>query len=279
MEKKKVFIISLILIIAVFAVFIFFYLGEKREGRPSLNLKDVPDTPINEICLKIFHSDNIYYCLAVANQDVSFCQDLAMPSEKKLCQGMAARDISYCREIQEPEPKKICYYELGFLMGEFDYCEEMENPNMCCFAFIYRLHWESRADEIKAEYCEKINDDTSEELIFKNCCWAFREQDSSLCQGNKYCLSFFKQPLSFCETEIKLPGGGIASKDECLLHRALSEKDSSICTKIESDEGRDMCYADMSTHISPNLSFCDKIINKMIRDMCYAEYAIYLAEH
>lgn len=271
--KTKILIVFIVLAVAVF---VFFYLG---KGRPSLNLKDIPETPINKICLKISQPDNIYYCLAAANQDVSFCQNLAMPAEKKLCSAMAARDISYCREIQEPEPKKVCYYELSFLTGNFDYCQEMENPNECYFAFLYRLHWESRADEIKSEYCQKIDENSPGGLVIKNCCHAFRKQDLSLCQGNKYCLSFFKQPLSFCQTEIKLPGGKVADKDECFLHRALSEKDSSICEKIESSEGRDGCYADMSTHISPDLSFCDKITNKMTRDMCYAEYAIYLSEH
>jgi len=63
------------------------------------------------------------------------------------------------------------------------------------------------------------------------------------------------------------------------LHRALSEKDSSFCARIESSEGRDGCYADMSTHIFHDLSFCDKITNRMTKDMCYAEYAIYIAEN
>jgi len=276
--RVSLWLIIIFLILAI-AIFIFLYLDEKREGSLSLNPKDVPDTAINEICLKIFYPDNVYYCLAAVNQDASYCQDLDTPAEKKLCQATAARDASYCREIQEAEPKKVCYYEVGFLTGEFDYCEEAENPNQCYFAFVYRLHWQSRANEIKAEYCQKFNENVSGGQVFKNCCLAFKEQNSSLCQGNRYCLSFFKQPLSFCDTEFELPGGGLVNKDECLLHRTLSEKDSSICAKIESEEGRDMCYADMSTHISPNLSFCDKIINKMIRDMCYAEAAIYFAEH
>ena len=152
--KKKTFLI--IFLILAIAVLILLYLGGKKEDPLSLDPKDIPDTPTNEICLKISHSDNIYYCLAAVNQDESYCQNSAMLAERKLCRATAARDASYCREIQEPEPKKVCYYEVGFLTGEFDYCEEADNPNECYFAFVYRLHWQSRTDEIKAEYCEKL---------------------------------------------------------------------------------------------------------------------------
>jgi hypothetical protein len=275
---RKIFLI--ILIIMIIAVSIFLYLNGKKEGSLSLDSNDVPSTPINEICLKISqsHPDNILYCLAVTNQDMSYCDDSMMPEEKKLCQAMAGRDVSYCRQIKEQEPRKVCYYELSFLMSEIDYCEETENPNMCYFAFLYRLHWESRADEIKAEYCEKFDENVSGGQVMKNCCLAFKDQDPSLCQGNNYCLSFFKQPLSFCDNELELPGGGSASNDECLLHRALSEKDSSFCEMIESEDGRDGCFADMSTHISPDLSMCDKVVDSMVRDMCYTEAAMALAQ-
>jgi len=275
MKKKTLLIIFIVLIIAIF---VFLYLGEKREDSLSLNLKDISKTITNEICLEVSRPDNTYYCLAVANQDTSFCEKFKMLSEKNLCRAMASRDVSYCREIQDLEPKQICYYELSFLEEEFDYCEEMEDPSQCYFAFVYRMHWESRADEIKDEYCDKISDETPRGLIFEKCCLAFKEQDISLCQENKYCLSFFEQPLSFCDTDFNVPEGNTISKNECLLHRALSEKDPSICEKIESGEPRDMCYADMSTHIYHDLSFCDKIENEMIRDMCYTEHAIYLSE-
>ena len=272
--RKSSIIILLIILAVVFVAILFFYLGEKREGSPSLSLKDIPDTPINKICLKISLPDDLYYCLAVANQDMSFCEYLDMPDQRKLCQGMAARDVSYCREIQEPGPKKMCYYELSFATGNFDYCDEADDPNDCYFAFIHRLHWESRANEIKAEYCEKLSDDTAEGKIFKNCCLAFKEKNPSLCQGNRFCLSFFSQPLSFCETPFETPEGTIKYKDDCLIDRAMSEKDPSICAKINDDEVRDMCYGNCSTHISPDISLCEKITNEMRRNMCYTEIAI-----
>ena len=276
--KKNILNIFILLIIIVSIVLVVFYLYKEKEGLNFSNPKNIPDTLINEICSKISQSGDFYYCLAVANKDAKYCQDLDMPNQKKLCQGMATEDVSYCREIQEPGPKKMCYYELSFAVNNFNYCDEMENSNDCYFAFIHRLHWESRADEIKLEYCEKLNDATSEELVLKNCCLAFREQDPSLCEENKYCLSFFKQPLSFCDTEFKTPSGLLKNRDDCLVDRAMSEKDSLICADINEDEVRDMCYSNMSTHIFPDISLCEKITDEMRKNMCYTEFAINLSK-
>jgi len=276
--KKNVLIVFIILIIIVSIVLVFFYLGKEKEDLNFLNPKDIPNTLINRICSKISQSDDFYYCLAVANKDAEYCQNLDMPNQVKLCKGMATEDVSFCEEIQEPGPKKMCYYELSFETGNFNYCNEAEDPNDCYFAFIHRLHWESRADEIKPEYCEKLKNTTSEKLILKNCCLAFKEQDVLLCGGNRYCLSFFKQPLSFCDTEFKTPSGLFKNKDDCLVDRAMSEKDYSICAEIGEDEVRDMCYGNMSTHIFPAISLCEEIIDEMRRNMCYAEVAINLAQ-
>jgi len=275
--RKSSIIILLIILVVVFATALFFYLGGKREGSPSLNLKDIPDTPINKICMKISQPGDMYNCLAVANQDAKYCQYSDMPGEeRKVCLAMATGNVSYCREIQEPGPKKMCYYELSFNTDNFNYCDEVDDPNDCYFAFIHRLHWESRANEIKTEYCEKLNDDTPSGLVLKNCCLAFRAQDPSLCQGSKYCLSYFKQPLSFCDTKFQTPSGLFKYKDDCLVDRAMSEKDSSICAKINDDEVRDLCYYNIVGHISSDTSFCEKIINKMTRNACYMDIVINL---
>ncbi len=274
--KKIILIIVLILVAGVLA---FFYLGEKRDKFSSFSLGEipVPDTPINKTCLKISKPDDLYYCLAVANQEPSYCNDLDLVEQRKLCQGMAARDISYCREIKKSEPRKMCYYELGFLVGEFDYCDETEDPNDCYDAFVHRLHWESRADEIKTEYCEKIDESVTGGRVLKKCCQAFQKQAPALCEGNRFCLSYFEQPMSFCDTKFITPSGRYKNKGDCLMDRAMSMKDASICAKIEEEEVRDLCYGNFSTHISPDLSLCNNIIDEMARNMCYAEYAINLS--
>jgi len=275
--KKNILSVFILLIIVVSIVLAFFYLYKEKEDLNLSNSKNILDTLINETCSKISQSDDLYYCLAVANKDAKYCQNLDLPDQRKLCQGMATEDVSYCREIQEPGPKKMCYYELSFAVDNFNYCDEIENTNDCYFAFIHRLHWESRADEIKPEYCEKLDGTTQEGLILKNCCLTFMEQDLSLCQGNKYCLSFFKQPLSFCDTGFKTPSGLFKNKDDCLVDRAMSEKDPLICADINEDEVRDMCYSNISTHIFPDISLCEKITDEMRKNMCYTEFAINLS--
>ena len=79
MKKKTYLIIFLILAIAVF---LFLYLGGGREASFLRKTENVPSTPANEICLKISHSDNVYYCLAAVNQDESYCQNLDKETSK-----------------------------------------------------------------------------------------------------------------------------------------------------------------------------------------------------
>lgn len=275
MRIKILIILIAIIILGVGGFFIYKNVFPFEE---KVLKENIPDTFVKEICLKISQSGDFYYCLAVANQNKDFCDELDEPEQKKLCQAMATRDVSYCREIEEKGAKKMCYYELSFLTGEFSYCDEAENPEECYFTFVHRLHWESRSDEIKEEYCEKFNEDSAEGLIFKNCCSAFMNQDLSLCQNNKYCLSYFKQSLSFCDTGFETPEGTFKYKDDCLIDRAMSEKNSSLCAEIKEGELRDLCYGNFSTHINPSLSLCEKIVDELSRNMCYVEYAIYFAQ-
>jgi len=256
----------------------FFRRGARLFQSPKTGIPrtdDIPDNPASEVCLKITQPEDVYYCLAVANQDGSFCEKMDLPGQKNLCLAMAKGDVSYCRKISDPAPKKMCYYELSFATGNIDYCSEVQSGNECYDAYIHRLHWESRGNEIKAGYCEKLSADAA---VLRDCCQAFRKQDPSFCHGNKYCLSYFEQPLSFCETPFKAPSGKTKDKGDCLLDRALSAKDSSLCAKIEDTEVRDICYSNYSTHIEPDLSLCEKIADEMMKNMCYAEYAINLAE-
>ena len=82
--KKNLLVIFIILIIVASVVLVFFYLGKEKEGSSSF---------IDEICLKISQPDDVCYCLAVANKDARYCQNLDMPNQKKLCQGMATEDV------------------------------------------------------------------------------------------------------------------------------------------------------------------------------------------
>lgn len=240
------------------------------KGKNLLS-RSVPDNPASEACQKISQPEDIYSCLAVVNADSDFCQKIGSVEEKNVCLALTNKDLSFCRKIRDQEAKKICYYELSFVVREIDYCEELKNWEECYFSFIHRLYWREKSDEIEAKYCEEFSRDAGGDLAFRNSCWALKEGDSSLCQGNEHCLSFFKQPLSFCENT-KSKG-----KSDCLRDRALTARDTSICEEIGDVNMRDNCYGSYSAHISPDLSLCEKINDKMTRNMCYREYAINLA--
>ncbi|HUV47255.1 MAG TPA: hypothetical protein VMW29_03915, partial [Candidatus Bathyarchaeia archaeon] len=137
--------------------------------------------------------------------------------------------------IQDQEPKEICYYELSFILKDISYCNELDDWEKCYFSFVHRLYWQERSDEIKAQYCEKLSKNAGGDMAFRNTCWALKAGDTSLCQENEHCLSFFPQPLSFCETT-KSKG-----KSDCLRDRALTAKDTSICEKIDDIYFRDNC--------------------------------------
>ena len=240
------------------------------EGKKQF-VGTVPDNPVSKVCQKISQAEDVYSCLAVVNSDSSWCQKIESVEEKNICLALADQDFSFCRKIRDQEAQEICYYELSFVLGDISYCDELENWEQCYFSFIYRLYWQERSNEIKVEYCEKFSEDAGIDLAFKNSCWALRERDSSLCRGNEHCLSFFQQPLSFCEnTKLK-------SKSDCLRDRALTAKDTSICEKIDDINIRDNCYSSYSAHIESDLSLCEKIANNMTKNMCYREYAITLS--
>jgi len=232
----------------------------------------IPDNPASKVCQKISQPEGIYSCLGVVNTDDNFCQKIRFVEERNACFALANKDISFCRKIQSQETREVCYYELSFMVGDISYCDELDDWEQCYFSFIYRLHWQERSDEIRAEYCEKFSEDAGIDLAFKNSCWAFKERDSSLCQGNEHCLSFFQQPLSFCENN------RLKEKNDCLRDRALTAKDTSICEKIIDTNIRDGCYGGYSAHISPDLSLCEKISDKMTKNACYRDYAINLSE-
>ncbi|MFH1522780.1 MAG: hypothetical protein ABIE43_03090 [Patescibacteria group bacterium] len=264
MKKKAFLIIFLILIIAVL---LFFYLGEKNGGPQSLDLENVPDTPINKSCLKISQPNDVYYCLAVVNQDAKYCQNFDMPNQKKLCQGMAARDISYCREIQEPAPRKMCFYDLASLTENINFCDEAEDKEHCYFNLVANFYWARESAKIKTEYCNKF----SSQSIDKNTCLALKENDISFCKENVACITFFKQDLSFCEN-IKAE-----DKIKCIRDRAMIAGDSAICEKATDPEVRDECYFGYVSHFDADVSLCEKVKNKQFKNMCYTGGAIHLA--
>lgn len=263
---KKLLFLALVLGIVLVGVRLF---RPSEFGFPDT--ENVSNNPASKVCLKISQPGDVYHCLAVVNQDSSFCAKVGSGEDKNVCLALSNKDLSFCRKIKESEAKKICYYELSFAVDRIDYCDELEDWEKCYFSFIYRLYWRDRPDEIETGYCQKFSANAGGDLAFKDTCFALRERNSSLCRGNQHCLSFFEQPISFCEN-IKLK-----TEADCLRDRALTAKDSSLCERIDDENIRDNCYASYSAHISPDLVLCEKIIDKMTKNMCYAEYAINLS--
>jgi len=236
-------------------------------------LKNVPENPADEICHKVSQPVDVYYCLAVVNQDSTFCEKIDQSEDKKICLAMAGKDLSFCQEVTDSESKQMCYQELSFKADQIDFCAGAPDPDKCYFSFIHRLYWRERSDEIQTRYCQKLSVNAGGDLAYRNTCTALKDRDPALCQGNGHCLSFFEQPLSFCENN-KFK----SSKADCLRDRALTAKDPSICDTITDNEYvRNNCYTSYSAHISPDLSLCEKVSDKMMKNVCYIEYAINLA--
>ena len=264
-KKTLIILVSLLLLALVIVLVSRFLLEDKRQF-----VGTVPDNPASKVCQKISQPEDLYYCLAVVNQDVRFCQNFDEPDQKELCQGMAARDPSYCRKIQKSEPKKMCFYELAETTQNIDYCDEAEDKEHCYFNVVSGFYWAQQFEKIKTEYCNKFSVQSPD----GNTCLALKENDISFCdKGNAACLTFFEQPLSFCnsiKTEDKL---------KCIRDRAIIAKNPVICEKAVDQETKDECYFGYASHFDPKVSLCEKIIGETKRNMCYTEVAIKLSRH
>ncbi len=259
----------LIITIGLFFLFLVIFLVPQFlfEGKKQL-LENIPDNPASKICQKISQPEDLYNCLAVVNQDVNFCQNFDEIDQKKLCQGMAARDVSYCRKIQKSEPRKMCFYELAETTQNIDYCDEVEDKEHCYFNVVSGFYWAQQSEKIKTEYCNKFSAQTPD----RKTCFALKENDISFCEeGNAACLTFFKQPLSFCNN-IKAE-----DKLKCIRDRAIIAKNPTICAKAVNQEVKDECYFGYASHFDPKVSICEKITDERKKNMCYLEVAIKLS--
>lgn len=88
-KKFLIIVIGLFFLFSVIILLPRFLFGNKRQF-----LENIPDNPASQICQKISQPEDIYSCLAVVNQNASFCRNFDEPSQKELCQGLASGDIS-----------------------------------------------------------------------------------------------------------------------------------------------------------------------------------------
>jgi len=67
-------------------------------------LENIPDNPASRICQKISETEDLYSCLAVVNQNESFCQNF----DPK---------VSLCEKITDQMKKNMCYAEVAIKLS------------------------------------------------------------------------------------------------------------------------------------------------------------------
>jgi len=246
---------------------------DEKAGFASELEKGLPDTIPNEICKKLPLTNELnpgdrHYCFALVNHNAKFCEKID-DEEKEVnrCLAHAKGDPSYCKKIQDDSSKHVCYYMLAVSSKNADFCSEIDysqdEKEQCYFTFMSNLYWWDKSDEIKTEYCNELGSQD------KNTCLALKSKDVSLCKNDVNCLTFFEQPMSFCE------GKGSVLKD-CVRDRAMTSKDVSICEQLTGDK-RDDCIGDFCTHIEIDTAICDKLTDDKEKQSRYVEVAMNLA--
>lgn len=203
-------------------------------------------------------------CVALTNQDEERCNRIDTFENRNFCLALINQNVSFCRKMSDEDSRKNCFYEIVLLTKNISLCNELSNRVHCYFSFVNHLFWRGNHELIKEEYCEMFPEGDPD----KNDCWAYMSNNVSLCGDDPTCLTCFEQPLSFCENIT------FKEKNDCIRDRALSSHNSSICEMINNTYMRDDCYMDYSNHASPNASLCEKIRTPSLKDMCYLELTI-----
>ncbi len=245
--------------------------GDGSSINPALEAIQVPDTLPNTICKKLPLSTSLpygerYSCLAVVNHDARFCEGIDEEMQKDICLAHANNDPSYCKNLETEEAKHTCYYKLAVVSENGSFCSDITyNQNekeQCYFNVMSNLYQWGRSDDIKAEYCSNLGSPDD------NTCLALKARDISKCGSNANCLTFFPQPLSFCNSRSDYVG--------CIKDRAKYDKNVSICDLLSSPTDRDSCIGVYCTHIDFSIDTCDKIQEARKKQEVYIELAIFL---
>ena len=236
----------------------------------ELETIEIPNNPSNELCKKIPLSGNPpygerYQCLAIVNSDERFCEGIDEEKEKNMCLAYAKKDSSYCEKVEGQDSKHTCYYMLAVSSENADFCGGIDysqhEKEQCYFNFMSNLYQWGKSNEIRTEYCNQL--DTPD----KNTCLALKAKDISMCGDNPWCLTFFEQPLSFCDEHPEMK--------DCMKDRAKTSRDVSICELLLQPE-RDSCIGAYCTHTELNVNICDMIENTEERQDRYLELAMNL---
>jgi hypothetical protein len=239
------------------------------QPNPELEAIQIPDNPSNSLCKKLPLSRDDYglrySCLAVVNYDARFCKTMDEGNDMNICLAHANKDSSYCEKVEGQDPKHNCYYKLAVSSENADFCSDIDydqnEKEQCYFNFMSNLYQWGRSDEIKTEYCNQLSspDDAT--------CLALKAKDVSMCGSNPNCLTFFEQPLSFCDSR--------PDYTACIKDRAKISQNVSICEMLPQPD-RDSCVGVYCTHIGWDVNVCDKIEDIKKKEEVYAELAMFL---
>ena len=259
--------------------------GEEDDGGINQELEDnLPDTISNEICKKLpltdeFISSNKYHCLAMVNNNAEFCEmikvdneeDIEAKNDKNICLAHANEDSSYCEKIEGQDANHVCYFMLAVSSENADFCsdidyldtaqENKEEKEECYFSFMSNLYQWGKSDEITAEICGHLEDE------MEKTCLALKARDISMCGSDPNCLTYFEQPLSFCDEHPNFVS--------CMKDRAKTSKNVSICELLPQPD-RDVCVGVYCTHTELDVNICDTIENIQKRQEFYVELAMNL---
>ncbi|MDD5417628.1 MAG: hypothetical protein PHW96_01935 [Candidatus Nanoarchaeia archaeon] len=261
-----------LLIIAITLLLIVFFSMnyEPDDGIiPELENITVPDTPSNQLCKQLPLSEqlpygNRYYCLALINNDNRFCEGVREENEYLICMALADKDSSYCKQLSD-ESRHVCYYQLAVSSENASFCSDIDysqhEKEQCYFNFMSNLYSWNKSEEIKTEYCDKL--DTPD----KYTCLALKERNITMCNNNPHCLTFFIQDISFCDEYPEI--------ESCMKDRAKTDKDVSICELLPQPE-RDICIGAYCTHTELNKTICDAIEDLKEKQERYIELAVNL---
>lgn len=233
----------------------------------------VPNNPSNAICKTIPLSNQPsygmrYYCLAIVNHDERFCEGIDEEKEKITCLAHAKKDSSYCQQQSKESAKHLCYFMLAVSSNNGDFCSDItysqHEREQCYFSFMSNLYQWGKSDKIKTEHCSQLGPPGNQ---MRNTCLALKAKDISMCGNDPNCLTFFKQPLSFCDEA--------SDKVSCIKDRAKTSKDVSICELLPQPD-RDICVGVYCTHTELDVKICSTIENINKRQEMLVELAMNL---
>jgi len=264
---------------------------DKVNGFASELEEGLPDTASNRICKKLpltneFISSNRYHCLALVNNNAEFCEmikvdneeDIGAKNDKNICLAHANEDSSYCEQIEGQDANHVgddanhvCYFMLAVSSENADFCsdinyldtaqENKEEKEKCYYGFMSNLYQWGKSDEITTEICGHMEDE------MEKTCLALKARDISMCGSNPNCLTYFEQPLSFCDEHSNFVS--------CMKDRAKTSKDVSICELLPQPD-RDVCVGVYCTHTELDVNICDTIERNKKRQEFYVELAMNL---